>query len=47
VEITYLPSDPSFATLQKPNDQIVFLILAPVIVSAIAGLIASAKLEGS
>lgn len=48
--ITYLPSDPSFATTSDPKDQLMFITIGPLLLSSIVGAIAawqkSRKLRG-
>jgi hypothetical protein len=41
VVVTYLPSDPSFVSLQSPREQFTFLVSAPIIMSVFGGLLAS------
>jgi len=38
VAITYLPADPTFATIASPNKQLAFLLLAPALLSGLAGV---------
>ena len=38
VSITYSPTNPTFATLRSPKQEFLFLLLAPLLVSALAGL---------
>ena len=41
VAITYLPSDPSFATTSSPIKQLAFSVLGPVALSAFGGVMAA------
>ena len=41
VSITYSPADPAFVTLKSPKQEFFSLVLAPVIVSVLAGLMAA------
>ncbi len=41
VAITYLPSDPEFASLQSPREQFTFLVAAPFFMSVFAGSLGS------
>lgn len=38
VLVTYLPKDPTFATVTPPKEQLAFLLLTPVVMSALAGV---------
>jgi hypothetical protein len=39
VSVTYLPADPTFVTLASPKGEFALLVLAPLFVSALAGVI--------
>jgi hypothetical protein len=41
IEVTYLPSEPSFATVQSPQENLAFVTIMPVGMSALAGLLAA------
>ena len=37
VTVFYLPDDPTFSTLKSPGEDLVFMIVAPVVLSTLAG----------
>ncbi len=39
VLVTYLPADPSFATIASPTEQFAFLVVTPFLMSALAGAV--------
>lgn len=39
VSITYLPADPTFVTLASPREEFALLVFAPLLLSALAGVI--------
>ena len=41
VRVTYLPSEPSFATLKSPQAELVFQVVAVVVMSAVAGVVSA------
>jgi hypothetical protein len=43
ISVRYLPTDPSFVTLQSPNDNLAFITIAPVLMSAVAGIFAALR----
>lgn len=43
ISVRYLPTDPSFVTLQSPNDNLAFVTIAPVLMSGVAGLFAALR----
>ena len=38
VSVTYLPADPSFATLKPPMEQLFSMVFGPLLLSALAGI---------
>jgi hypothetical protein len=38
LSVTYLPANPTFATLASPREQLAFLVFAPLFLSALAGV---------
>ena len=45
VSVTYLPTDPTFATLASAREQFAFLVLAPFFMSALAGVIGAWRVK--
>jgi hypothetical protein len=43
IAVTYLPSEPSFATVQSPQDNLAFVTMTPFGMSALAGLLAAIR----
>src|SRR5262245_25925566 len=44
LHVYYLPGDPTFSTIKSPGSDLVFMIFAPLILSAFAGLVVMARL---
>jgi hypothetical protein len=43
VTVFYLPDDPSFSTLKHPGEDLGFMIIAPLLLSTIAGFLFQAR----
>ena len=42
--VYYLPREPTFSTLKKPGADLVFIIVAPIVLSVIAGFILAVRI---
>jgi hypothetical protein len=44
VKVFYLPDDPTFSTLKSPGEDLAFMIVAPIVLSTLAGFVVLARL---
>jgi hypothetical protein len=40
IRVYYLPGEPTFSTLKRPGDDLVFMIVSPLLLSTVAGVVA-------
>jgi hypothetical protein len=43
--ITYLPSDPTFATSAEPRDEFLVMVLGPLLLSILGGIVMAARIR--
>ena len=45
--VYYLPAEPTFSTLEKPGDDLAFMIVAPLLLSLVSGFVLMVRLGQS